>query len=420
MNKTCLLAALIAVVLVLPSCGKSVPDPEVGIEEKVELIERKDISITKAEAEYVKSSNSFAFNLLDKVSEQSDGKSFIISPLSVTYCLGMIDNGAGGKTREEINSVLGFKDGTDELNSFCKKMLDESAAVDPSTRLEIANAVVFNRYSYFDSFSKALKDNFYADVSRMDFSKDDVVGTVNKWSSDKTHGMIPKIIDRVTTDMFSIFLNAIYFKGTWTQSFDKNLSKNEDFTLSDGTKKKVRMMNLSTVGKNVGFNDDFCYVSLPYGNGAFQMVLMVPMEGRTSKDIIACLDQETWNGIIWNDFSRLVKVKLPAFETEYSIKLNGILKALGMPAAFSAEDADFSNMTDNAVNLSLVLQKAGIKVDESGTEAAAVTVGSFVNSAVPPKDGDYFLVCADRPFIYAITEVSTGAVFFVGEYTGEQ
>ncbi|MBR1926807.1 MAG: serpin family protein [Bacteroidales bacterium] len=389
----------------------------------IELTERKDIVLTRSELDFVQENNGFALELFKRVSEMEGGKSTLISPLSVTMDFGMVSNGAAGKTQAEINSVLGYKESSVEgLNSFCQTMLSQSSKVDPSTTVEIGNAAVINknRIPLMDSFSKTIESAYDAEVIYKEFGKDDVKGLVNKWCDKKTHGMIPSILDQQPgADSYAYFMNAVYFKGIWSEKFDKANTKDEEFRLEDGTRSKVRMMRQKHIFP-MGSIDGLCAaLCLPYGNEAYRMVILLPEDGKTIEDVKGGLDTESWSGLIKNMSKSEVDVKIPAFETSTDLlHLKDALMEMGIKDAFSTTSADFSNMTDEGVYINDVLHKARIKVDEQGSEAAAVTViEMYYTSVVPGHITHEFH--ADHPFIYAITEVSTGAIFFIGQFTGK-
>ena len=159
---------------------------------------------------------------------------------------------------------------------------------------------------------------------------------------------------------------------------------------------------------------------LPYGNQAYRMIILLPIEGKTIEDVKEALDADSWQKMV-KSFSGLeVDVKLPVFEPETpALSLADALQEMGIQKAFSSS-ADFSAMTDMHVCISDVLQKAKIKVDETGSEAAAVTdIVMELTSAGPASEPKVFNFHCDRPFLYAITEVSSGAIFFLGQYTGK-
>ena len=416
-KNTFFLAALAAIAFMSLSCAEI--DGPVSADD---LIPRKDIVLTKAQAEFVKANNSFALDLFRQVAQADKGQSLLISPLSVTIDFGMVNNGAVGQTQREIYETLGYKEGSVEgLNDFCQTMMEQSAAVDPSTTLEIANASVINKMypGLKDSFTKTVKSVYDAEVIYKDFSKDDIRKLVNDWCDRKTHGMIPELLKKpVSPGEYAHFLNAVYFKGIWSSQFKKDDTKKETFTCDDGSKTTVRMMHQKN-RFSYGAIPDLCTaVSLPYGNQAYSMTLLLPLEGKTLSDLVEDLNAETWGSR--RLYGADVDVKIPSFESEYFVSLSEILQKMGIRQAFGVGGSpDFSAMTTAPVFISDVLHKAKIKVDESGSEAAAVTdiVMEYGSSGTPYTPPTYEFH-ADRPFLYIITEVSTEAIYFIGQYTG--
>ena len=397
------------------SCEKDNPVPA------EDLIPRKDIVLTKAQSEFVRSNNGFALDLFKRVSQKENGKSLLISPLSVTIDFGMVNNGAVGQTQNEIYETLGYGESSvDGLNDFCHTMMEQSAAVDPSTTLEIANAAVVNSLypGLKDSFTKTVKSVYDAEVIYKDFGKEDIKKLINDWCDRKTHGMIPELLqDPVGADSYAHFLNAVYFKGIWASKFKKEDTKKESFTCEDGSKTTVKMMHQKDRFNYGGIPELCSAVGLPYGNGAYLMTLLLPVEGKSLSDLVNGLDADTWSRLLMSGVE--VDVKIPSFETEYFVSLKNVLKGMGIVTAFSG-DADFSSMSSaSGLNISDVFHKAKIKVDEDGTEAAAVTDivvdGALAPGYTPPTREFH----ADRPFLYVISEISTGAIFFIGQYTGK-
>ena len=413
-NRVFFFTALVALGIV--SCEKE--DMTIPVED---LIPRKDFVLTKAQAEFIQSNNGFALDLFRQVSQSEDGKNLLISPLSITIDFGMVNNGAVGTTQQEIYETLGYKESSvDGLNAFCRTMMEQSAAVDPSTTLEIANAAVVNKMypGLKDGFTKTVKEVYDAEVIYKDFSKEDIKSLVNNWCKEKTHGMIPVLLtDPVQADEYAHFLNAVYFKGIWSNKFKKEDTEKETFTREDGSKMTVNMMHQMDKFNYGGIPGLCSAVSLPYGNQAYRMTLLLPYEGKTLSQLIEALDIKVWDNLSMNGVD--VDVKIPSFETEYFVSLRGILPRMGIKQAFSPT-ADFSSMSSTP-NLFIgdVLHKARIKVDEEGSEAAAVTDIVMDYGAIPGQSPSSFTFHADRPFLYVITEVSTGVIYFIGQYTGK-
>ena len=386
-----------------------------------DLVPREDIVLTRTQAEYIEANNTFALDLFRRISAIENGEGVLLSPISLTFAFGMVNNGAAGQTKEEIDKTLGFGTDKESLNDFCSMMLSSSAKVDPSTTIEIANSAVVNSQyaSLKDSFTKTIEKNYGAYVCYKNFSKDDVKGLINSWCGEKTHGMIPELLkEQVDPSEYAHFLNATYFKGIWSSKFNKSDTRKEEFTLWDGSKVKVNMMrqtdkfSYSTLS---GMGEALC---LPYGNQAYRMIVILPEKGL--EETLSALSLESWNKLISGLSTYKVDVKLPSFESEYNAEdLKDILQEMGIKTAFS-NAADFSGMTETPIHISNVIQKTKIKVDEQGSEAAAVTditmKGNSIGTAPELKFVEFH---ADRPFIYAITEVSTGAIFFIGQYTGK-
>ena len=118
-------------------------------------------------------------------------------------------------------------------------------------------------------------------------------------------------------------------------------------------------------------------------------------------------------------------LKLPSYETssdtnEMEDGLIGLLQQMGIHLAFNSDFAEIPNMCDQPVYINMMRQKAKIKVNEEGSEAAAVTVaGMLETTAVGPKEYPKAIFHANRPFVYAIREASSGVILFVGKFSGE-
>ena len=376
----------------------------------------KKLSLTTRSSDFASKGNAFAFNYIDRVNDAVEGD-FFISPLSMQFLLGMVLNGAREQTADEICSVLGYGKGEiDAVNDYCLSMLKQLPDLDKRTKLTIANAIFVNKdYSLLNSYKTDVGKFYEAEVENLDFSKNSSsTKAINKWCSDHTKGLVPEIIDSVDPRILAYLLNAMYFKSQWKEKFPKGNTSKETFTDERGVKTTVQMMKNE---KRFAYQDDDVIraVCLPYGNGAYSMMVILPAEGKTLSDVTNYLEMNTWE-----DFQRRmvmcdVDLKLPKFETKFEITLNDILSAMGMPSAFDPMKADFKAMSDAAMCLSVVKQKAAIKVDEEGTEAAVVSMTGMAMAAYP---GDHIVFHADRPFLYLITESSTGAILFAGKFSG--
>ena len=375
--------------------------------------QRHDISLTDEERKLVQSNNDFAFNLMREARTE---ESQILSPLSITYALGMLNNGAAGKTQEEINTVLGFKTaGADAINQFCRKLLTEAPKLDEETTAEIANTIYVNSHWHYqlkEPFVEKAQQYYDATPEARDFYDDATRDVINQWASDHTHGMINEVLSKkefeAGKDYVSYLMNALYFKGKWATPFNKEYTCEESF--NGGT--KVPMMRQGGMFVYTE-NDLYQAVKLPYGNGAYQMTVYLPRQGKTIDDVLDKMDGKSWQ---FNSSSWSIDLKLPRIETDTEVNLTPIMSALGMPTAFDPNNAEFPDFCNDPTYIGLMKQLAKIKLDEEGTEAAAVTVIGVPGSASHEQFAEFH---ATRPFLYIISEQSTGAIFFIGQYMGD-
>ena len=381
----------------------------------------KTLDLPVKSNEFIREGNNFALNLLNRVNTDPEVKgNFIISPLSLQILLGMLLNGAQGQTADEICQVLGYGKGeTDAVNEYCQAMMQQLPQLDKKTQLSLANAIALNQqYQLHDSYKKTVSQYFDADVFNLDFSdKKGSAKIINEWCSDQTNGLIDDISPEVTPEMLAILMNALYFKGVWSNPFSRDNTAEETFTMESGETFKVPMMKKHEEGTLYQENETFSAVRLFYGKGAFAMTLILPAEGKTVSDVTAALNGDSWREFLMHLEICDADLWVPKFETKSSIKLNDILSDMGMPSSFHSGTADFKAMSDYALCLSLVQQDAIIKVDEEGTEAAAVSHAGMIATWVGP--GANVVFHANRPFLYLITETGRGTILFAGRYNGK-
>ncbi len=379
--------------------------------------QRVDIPLTDAERSIVNQGNRFAYHLCRTVhaGKEKPGDNLIISPLSASLAFSMLNNGAEGTTRTEIQNVLGFEAfSKEELNSYYKKMLDAAAELDPGVTIESANSIwIRDGFPVKAPFADVNKQYFSAEVRNVNFGDAKTLGLINDWAEEKTHGKITDFLDKLDADTKLLLMNALYFLGDWTKPFDKANTKDKPFTNRGGTKSTVPMMYHPGFQTSYGETDQFALATFPYGNEAFYMTVILPHEGVSLSSVVETLDNGTVDQCMRQSY-RMVITEMPRFTIEFEMDMIGYLKSMGMNAPFDPTEADFSAISDNALVVDMVKQKAFIAVDEKGTEAAAVTGIGMVESAgiepLPPKE---FKI--NRPFLYMIREISSGAIYFMGE-----
>ena len=382
-----------------------------------EEIDPEFMVLSDAQYDLVKRNNNFALNLF---SEMKGVGSNVVSPMSVTYLMAMLANGAEASTREEIMDAIGAKDfDIDEMNAFYAYLIRRAKTADKQTTLNIANYIALNKeFKLKKKFASTIADSYQGAVESLDFTNPESTKRINGWCSEHTNNMIPTIIDQVEPSAVAYILNAIYFNGTWTDKFDKNNTKKEQF---NGYTRDI--MYVDMMHRNAKYyytsNDVYSAVTLPYGSGAYSMTVILPNEGKFISDLTKALNADTIASLRRNMEECLVDLKLPRFTTEMKLPLKGIVAKLGAPSMFDATRADFSSFANGNVYVSEMLQKAKIEVSEEGTKAAAVTMGMVKLTSMRPQEPRRVDFHCDRPFVYMIQDNYTGAILFMGQFTGK-
>jgi len=398
--------SLIAALLLIVSCNR-----DFGTDNPDHLLRQAN----GLENKLVLASNTFGFDLFKQVEAASPDTNIFISPLSVSFALGMAYNGAATETAEEMRNTLGYGNLTrDEINETFMSLMSLLSTSDREVIFNIANSAwLRNNFSFKKTFITTLTTWFDADVSKLDFSNPASVGIINTWVKNKTNNKILTIINQIPANAVLYLINAIYFKADWTTAFDPDATTDGFFTLPNKSKKSCRMMHL-TANSPYFSNILFEAITLPYENGQYAMSIFLPKPGKTTAEVIADLSVRNWAVLQQKFRSHEIAIQLPKFKMEYKIELKKILISLGIERAFTPL-ADFSNMSNETdLYISKVKHKTFLKVDEAGTEAAAITAVEINYTSVGQS------MYMDRPFIFVIHNLHTDALLFMGVLTDPQ
>ena len=421
-------ACLAALFACTPTNKDSVKDP-ITVTSPTPTEHITKVALSESQLGYVKAGNAMAVRLLRQM---YDGQNMIISPLSLQYALAMTANGASGETLQEMIDFLGYgDDGIDALNAYCKLLLEQLPAVDLKVNLKVTDALIVNdKFPLQPAFQKTVEENYYAVVENMDFSDPELIAArVNEWSRRNTNGVIDKVLEAsdIAPELVACLMNALYFKAKWAGSdyepmFLEESTKSEDFTLADGSKKKVKMMK-GYQSVPYAKKDGYRVMALPYANYKYFMYFLLPDENNLD-GLMDKIKDASWNDLVKDlstDYD--VSIWLPKFTIENRYELKDALSALGLKKSFEEDKAEFFRMFDTAPGdyqywIGKIIQKAKIAVAEWGTEAAAVTVVQMYGetATAPKEEVDFHL---DHPFVFAIGESTSGAILFEGVYTGE-
>ncbi|OON67258.1 serpin family protein [Hymenobacter sp. CRA2] len=415
MNLTLIRTAVAAVTsaVLLTACQKEVAGPAADDNNTPNLR-----PLTETEMQTLGSANDFAFRSFARLQAQAPADNVFISPLSISAALTMAYNGADGTTKTAMRDALGFAPLTDtQINQAYQSLNQLLSGIDKKVTFTSANSLWHGQqYQLQAPFVQQNTTYFDAKVQGLDFGNPTAAkAVINTWVEEKTNGKIKDLVKTITPSHVLFLINAIYFKGSWTTGFDRQLTRTASFTLPNGSTKPVEMMQLRN-GQYALYQDATKQViDLPYGNRQFSMTLVLPKGTATVQDVVAGLSSQSLSTWLAGAFPSSIDLFLPKFKLEYETNLNQTLTQMGMGVAFT-QQANFSRMLTGQQNLAIseVLHKTFVEVNEEGTEAAAATSVGITTTSVPPS------VRFDRPFVFLIREKSSNAILFIGQLTNPQ
>jgi len=350
--------------------------------------------------------------LFDAVS--ADKLNSMFSPLSLNMALGMLAEGAEGSTKEALDKYLG----TDGYGAFAEsymKLAKENyngKSGKDDNYFEIANSFWGDdAFPFRQEYKDAVNRKFDAEIRCMDFgSKDKVISEVNRWVSDKTHKMIPKLLEDIEPETVAILVNTVYFESAWDAEWEYDTNNKDTFTLLDGSSKELTLMRNS--GGAYFENDKATAFGCTYKNG-LKFIGILPKETGDftieALDITSLLASETYE---YN-----VTACMPKLTFDTNLPLADALSAAGLSEIFERDKADLSGMSEADLWVSDVLQKTRLELDEHKTKASAAT-GIMMNGAgAMPKEDMRREVFLDRPFAFVIYDSAENQIVFLGKVT---
>jgi len=420
MNK--IVIAVLVIVLLLPviaSIQMAQPAAAEVLKSDKERITSPDAS-TSEQALLVEGNSAFAFELYQALKGE-EGNLFY-SPYSISLALAMTYAGARGETAQQMADALQLLLDQDKLHpafnwldaELAKRGEGAEGKDGEGFRLNIVNAIWGQKdYAFLSTFLDILAENYGAGLRILDFIMETEQSrlTINDWVSDQTEGRIEDLIPQGAIDEWTrlVLTNAIYFNAAWANPFDEDITADGPFYLLDGGQVTVPMMRqMESFGYTEG--EGYQAVELLYDGGELSMVILLPEAGEFEA-FEEGLQAQQVSDIISDLQPTEVALTMPQFEFDSEFSLKDTLAGMGMPIAFSSA-ADFSGMTGKPeLFISDVVHKAFVAVDEAGTEAAAATAVITKLTAVPEPPVE---VTIDRPFIFLIRDIETGAILFVG------
>jgi serpin B len=419
-----ILIIVLALVLLLPVIASiQLAQPAAGevLKSDKERITSPDVSPNE-QALLVEGNSAFAFALY-RALKGEEGNLFY-SPYSISLALAMTYAGARGETAQQMADTLRFLLEQERLHPAFNWLDAELASRGEGAqgkdgegfRLNIVNAIWGQKdYEFLPAFLDVLAENYGAGLRILDFITETEKSrlAINKWVSDQTEERIKDLILPGAIDTLTrlVLTNAIYFNAAWAYPFNKDMTANGPFYLLDGGQVTVTLIKQP---ESFGYTEGEGYqaVELLYDGGELSMVILLPASGNFEA-FEEGLQAQQVSDIISGLQPTRITLTMPKFEFKSQFGLKDTLAGMGMPIAFSPDEADFSGMTGNPeLFISDVIHKTFVAVDEAGTEAAAATaviVGTTSIPVEPPIE-----VTIDRPFIFLIRDIETGAILFVG------
>ena len=420
--KKIIVFALVAILMIgLTACAQLATSPAAASVLQSDKPRVTSPSVAEGDLDKLVSDNSaFALDLYQQLRTR-DGNLFY-SPHSISVALAMTYAGARGETEEQMAEALHFGLPQDQLHpafnsldiELAKRGEGAEGKDSEGFRLNVVNAIWGQKdYKFLADFLDVLAENYGSGLRILDFIKapEESRITINDWVSDQTEGKIEDLIPQGLINELTrlVLTNAIYFNAAWAFPFNEEATSDGTFYLLNGDETVVPMMR-QTESLGYAQGDNYQAVELPYDGNELSMVILLPQNGQFDT-FEGSLDLQKLNGILGQLEYRQVGLTMPKFEFESSFALKDTLSEMSMPVAFSP-DADFSGMTGNReLSITEVVHKAFVSLDEAGTEAAAATAVIVGLTAIPEEP---VTINIDRPFIFLIRDIETGAILFVG------
>ncbi len=409
---------MVVVMLSLAACTQPVAGEIIGSDKpRVTSPDVNEADLTTL----VAGNSGFAFDLYQAM-KNADGNLFY-SPHSISLALAMTYAGARGETAQQMADTLHFTLENNRLHPAFNWLDIELASRGTGTkgkgaegfRLNIVNTIWGQKnYQFIAEFLEVLAENYGAGLRPLDFasSPEESRVTINNWVSEQTEGriqdLIPPGLIGITTTL--VLTNAIYFNAAWQYPFSEDMTDDGPFHLLNGERVTVPMMK-QTETFGYGEGEAYQVVEMPYDGRELSMLILLPRSGEF-KAFESSLDTKRIEAIVKGLENRRVSLTMPKFEFDSEFSLKETLSAMGMPIAFSAGDADFSGITGNhELWIANVIHKAFISLNEEGTEAATATAVVMPRVSIPEEPVEFNV---DRPFIFLIRDIETGAILFVG------
>ncbi|MEX0862290.1 serpin family protein [Nitrosopumilus sp.] len=351
--------------------------------------------------------NQFAFRFYSQVSQDKEHNVFF-SPTSIFTAFAIAYEGARDHTAGEIRDVFGFEVDDAKRRAGFASMQKQLNIKEQNNTLSLSNALwIAENFEVLPQYVDTAKTYYGSEIESVDFSsKEKSLDIINQWADTKTRGKIKKIFDALDPNTKLAITNAIYFKGNWSEPFDKEKTVMSDFHVTPKVTVQVPMMESKTTFYNIAINDLVQILELPYYGDRLSMIILLPKDPTGMTSLEGDLSADNLNK--WKEEMHKKKIKLymPKFKLETTYDLKYLLQEMGIHDAF--DDADFGGISNSGLYIDKAVHKAIVDINEEGTESAAVT-GILVAESGPLE------FTLDRQFIFLIQDNETGSILFIGK-----
>ncbi len=420
MKKRVIAIMLGVCMLCLSGCGEKKILP-FSAEAKIEDI---DLPIAvEADQTLEEGVNQFAHSFYEQL---DTSQNIFFSPYSICSAISILDVGADGETKEELEAMLGITD-LEKWNQQMKLYLEKEWSKE--TRVLTANSLwiapYMNKSPNIDKeFVEPALFYYHGELFEADFvgENEKVLAALNKWVDEKTEHMIPKYREKLESDINMIILNAVYFEGKWDAPFLANATQKDGiFTNIDGEKKEnIALMRKTNTSFRYIESGNLKGIELPYKNSSVAMDILLPVDDEgydciSLYNALSAQEKESiWQSFDGAGYKNIQQLAMPKFTMDIQVQgMDGILQSMGMKSAYK-QDANLDKIGPDTY-VSAVSHRAKIEVDEEGTKAAAITEICTTECAMEITEVINFRM--DRPFVYIIRDTETGLILFMGQVT---
>ncbi|XP_050994023.1 leukocyte elastase inhibitor-like isoform X2 [Labeo rohita] len=368
----------------------------------------------------------FALDLYRALSANNAEENVFFSPLSISAALSMVYLGARGDTAKEMAKVLSFSSVSD-VHSHFKTLTSTINRPSATYILKLANRLYGEKtFNFLPEYLDSILKLYHTELQAVDFIGASEMSRqlINKWVEEQTENKIKDLLKRgaVNETTQLVLVNAIYFKGTWMDTFDPKDTHEMPFKINQNESRPVKMMYQKKMFPFRYIPEyELQVLELPYKKFELSMLILLPKKTQDDSDSLLKLESElTIDKLLdWTKRDKMVpwtevKVHLPKFKLDIESPLSEILQEMGMSSLFRETKADLTGMSSNGrLFISAVVHKAFIEVNEEGTEAAGATAAC---NCLHVLECQSFI--ADHPFMFFIRHNPTDSILFLGRFRG--